>query len=96
MIPALLYELITITNGQMSIKTGLTEDECRRAASYAVGNACIRYPNGPGTTLVLQINGKFYGVDFRNEPEVCQKLLESTTLPAGCLPIPMPIQGCLS
>jgi hypothetical protein len=98
MIPAtLLYALVMITNGQMTVKTGYAKEECLRAASYYPGNTCIRLANGTGTTLVYKsITGQLIGMNFNGNPATCQKFLESTSLPAACIPLPMLNQGCLS
>jgi hypothetical protein len=98
MIPAaFLYVLVTITHGQMTVKTGLTMDECQRAAGYAQGNACLHFSRGTGMTLVYQLTpGKYHGLNFNINPGGCQRLLESTALPAACVPLALPVSGCMS
>jgi hypothetical protein len=97
MMPAtILYALIMVTNGQMTVKSGLTKDECLRAANYAQGNACMPMSPSAGMTLIIQLRGTYSTMDFTREPPACARLLRSLSLPAACVPLAQPVQGCLS
>jgi hypothetical protein len=98
---AILYFLAAVHSGQMTVTTGLTHDECGKAAR--TGDSCFRYlPNTAGTTFVYKLEGDpiitiVYGVATSPPPaETCQIFLNNLdpTVPAACVPVPLATEDC--